>query len=130
MSGVMTKVAVYGFIRIVFDLLGSPPWWWGMVCSRSAARTAVIGILYATLQHDLKKLLAYSTVENIGVIFAGLGLALAFRASGMRDAAALAATAALFHVFNHAMFKSLLVLRRRLPCSTPRASATSRSSAG
>jgi hydrogenase-4 component B len=108
MSGVMTKVAVYGFIRIVFDLLGSPPWWWGMTLLAFGGATAVIGILYATLQRDLKKLLAYSTVENIGVIFAGLGLALAFRASGMRDAAALAASAALFHVFNHATFKSLL----------------------
>jgi hydrogenase-4 component B len=70
--------------------------------------TAVIGILYATLQSDVKKLLAYSTVENIGFVFAGLGLALAFKASGMPNAAALAATAALFHVFNHATFKSLL----------------------
>jgi hypothetical protein len=108
MSGVMTKVAVYGFIRIVFDLLGSPPWWWGAVLLAIGGATAFIGILSATLQRDLKKLLAYSTVENVGVIFAGLGLALAFRASGLRDAAALAATAALFHVFNHAMFKSLL----------------------
>jgi NADH:ubiquinone oxidoreductase subunit 5 (subunit L)/multisubunit Na+/H+ antiporter MnhA subunit len=67
-----------------------------------------MGILYATLQRDLKKLLAYSTVENIGIVFAALGLALAFKANGMASAAALAATAALFHVFNHAIFKSLL----------------------
>jgi hydrogenase-4 component B len=108
MSGVMTKVAVYGFIRIVFDLLGSPPWWWGMVVLIVGSVTAVMGILYALLQRDLKKLLAYSTVENIGVVFAALGLALAFRANGMQAAAALAATAALFHVLNHAIFKSLL----------------------
>jgi hydrogenase-4 component B len=108
MSGVMTKVAVYGFIRIVFDLLGSPPWWWGMVVLVVGSATAVMGILYAVLQRDLKKLLAYSTVENIGVVFAALGLALAFRANGMLAAAALATTAALFHVLNHALFKSLL----------------------
>jgi hydrogenase-4 component B len=108
MSGVMTKVAVYGFIRIVFDLLGSPPWWWGMIVLAIGGATAVMGILYATLQRDLKKLLAYSTVENIGVVFAALGLALAFKANGMQGAAALAATAALFHVFNHTIFKSLL----------------------
>jgi formate hydrogenlyase subunit 3/multisubunit Na+/H+ antiporter MnhD subunit len=108
MSGVMTKVAVYGFVRIAFDLLGPPEWWWSMVVLVVGSATAVIGILYAILQRDLKKLLAYSTVENIGVVFAGLGLALAFKASGMPNAAALAATAALFHVFNHATFKSLL----------------------
>jgi len=108
MSGVMTKVAVYGFVRIVFDLLGAPSWWWGMALLAIGSGTAVMGILYAVLQHDLKKLLAYSTVENIGVIFAGLGLALAFKASAMPTEAALAATAALFHVFNHSIFKSLL----------------------
>jgi len=108
MSGVMTKVAVYGFVRIAFDLLGPPAWWWSMVVLAIGGATAVMGILYATLQRDLKKLLAYSTVENIGVVFAGLGLALAFKASNMPAEAALAGTAALFHVFNHATFKSLL----------------------
>ncbi|HMK80481.1 MAG TPA: hydrogenase 4 subunit B [Xanthobacteraceae bacterium] len=108
MSGVMTKVAVYAFVRIAFDLVGEPDWWWGMLVLALGSGTAVIGILYAMLQPDLKKLLAYSTVENIGVVFAGLGLALAFKASGLPSAAALAATAALLHVFNHATFKSLL----------------------
>jgi NADH:ubiquinone oxidoreductase subunit 5 (subunit L)/multisubunit Na+/H+ antiporter MnhA subunit len=70
--------------------------------------TALLGVLYALMQHDLKRLLAYHTVENIGIIFVGLGLALAFRADGMATAAALAASAALFHVFNHSVFKSLL----------------------
>ena len=70
--------------------------------------TAVMGVLYALMQHDLKRLLAYHTVENIGIIFIGLGLALAFKAHGMPLAAALALTAALFHVFNHSLFKSLL----------------------
>ena len=82
MSGVMTKVAVYGFVRIVFDLLGPPDWWWSMVVLGVGGITAVIGVLYALMQHDLKRLLAYHTVENIGIIFIGLGLALAFKADG------------------------------------------------
>jgi len=108
MSGVMTKVAVYGFVRIVFDLLGTPAWWWSMPVLAAGGITAVMGVLYALMQHDLKRLLAYHTVENIGIIFIGLGLALAFKAYGMDVAAALALTAALFHVFNHSVFKSLL----------------------
>jgi formate hydrogenlyase subunit 3/multisubunit Na+/H+ antiporter MnhD subunit len=108
MSGVMTKVAVYGFVRIVFDLLGSPVWWWSIVVLALGGITAVMGVLYALMQHDLKRLLAYHTVENIGIIFIGLGLALAFKAYGMELAAALALTAGLLHVFNHMLFKSLL----------------------
>jgi hydrogenase-4 component B len=108
MSGVMTKVAVYGFVRIVFDLLGPPNWWWSMVVLALGGLTAVLGVLYALMQHDLKRLLAYHTVENIGIIFIGLGLSLAFKAYGMAWAAALALTAGLLHVFNHSVFKSLL----------------------
>jgi len=108
MSGVMTKVAVYGFVRIVFELSGDPAWWWSIVVLALAGVTTVMGVLYALMQHDLKRLLAYHTVENIGIIFIGLGLALAFKAHGMPFAAALAFTAALFHVFNHSLFKSLL----------------------
>lgn len=108
MSGVMTKVAIYGFIRLVFDLLGPPIWWWGSVVLVLASVTAVLGVLFAVMQRDLKRLLAYSTVENVGIIFIGLGLALAFEANGMVGAAALALTAALFHAFNHSLFKSLL----------------------
>jgi formate hydrogenlyase subunit 3/multisubunit Na+/H+ antiporter MnhD subunit len=108
MSGVMTKVATYAFVRIAFDLAGPLPWWWGTVVLTVGAVTAVMGVLYALMQHDLKRLLAYHTVENIGIIFIGLGLALAFRANGMALAAALALIAALFHVLNHSLFKSLL----------------------
>jgi formate hydrogenlyase subunit 3/multisubunit Na+/H+ antiporter MnhD subunit len=110
MSGVMTKVAIYGFIRIVFDLLGPPEWWWAMVLLFFGGMSALIGILSALMQQDLKRLLAYSTIENIGIIFIGLGLALGFGANAMEWAAALALTAALFHVFNHALFKSVLFL--------------------
>jgi len=108
MSGVMTKVAVYGFVRIVFDLLGEPTWWASMTVLALGGITAVLGVLYALMQHDLKRLLAYHTVENIGIIYIGLGLALAFQTNGMGWAAALAMTAALFHVLNHSLFKSLL----------------------
>ena len=108
MSGVMTKVAVYGFVRIALELAGAPAWWWSIVVLAIGGITAVMGVLYALMQHDLKRLLAYHTVENIGIIFIGLGLALAFKAHGMLFAAALALTAALLHVFNHSLFKSLL----------------------
>jgi formate hydrogenlyase subunit 3/multisubunit Na+/H+ antiporter MnhD subunit len=108
MSGVMTKVAVYGFIRIIFDLVGTLDWWWATVVLALGGITAVMGVLYALMQHDLKRLLAYHTVENIGIIYIGLGLALAFRANGLITPAALALTAALFHVLNHSLFKSLL----------------------
>jgi NADH:ubiquinone oxidoreductase subunit 5 (subunit L)/multisubunit Na+/H+ antiporter MnhA subunit len=108
MSGVMTKVAVYGFIRVMFDLLGEPTWWSSVVVLFLGGLTAVLGILHALMEKDLKRLLAYSTIENIGVIFISLGLALAFKANGMGWAAALALTAALFHVLNHSFFKSLL----------------------
>ncbi|HET6224356.1 MAG TPA: hydrogenase 4 subunit B, partial [Dongiaceae bacterium] len=108
MSGVMTKVAIYGFIRIVFDLLGPPAWWWGLVVLGVGGGTAALGVLYALMQTDLKRVLAYSTIENIGFIFVGLGLALAFQANDLLGAAALALVAALFHAFNHALFKSLL----------------------
>jgi hydrogenase-4 component B len=108
MSGVMTKVAVYGFARIVFDLLGPPTWWWGALVVLLGGVTAVLGVLHALMEHDLKRLLAYHTVENIGIIFIGLGLALAFGANAMPAAAALGLTAAFFHVFNHSVFKSLL----------------------
>ncbi len=108
MSGVMTKVAVYAFVRIVFDLVGAPAPWWAVAVLILGGLTAVTGVLQALMQRDLKRLLAYSTVENIGIVFVGLGLALAFRAAAMPLAAGLALTAALLHVFNHSLFKSLL----------------------
>lgn len=110
MSGVMTKVAVYAFIRVAFDLVGPLPWWISPALLMLGASTAVLGILNAMMADDMKRLLAYSTIENIGVIFAALGLALAFRANGMTAPAALALTAALFHAFNHMTFKSLLFM--------------------
>ncbi len=110
MSGVMTKVAIYGFVRITFDLLGPPAWWWALPPIVLGAITAVLGLLYAVLDRDLKRVLAYSTIENVGVIFVALGLALAFRANGFSQGAAVALTAALLHVLNYSWFKSLLFL--------------------
>ncbi|OAN55220.1 hydrogenase 4 subunit B [Paramagnetospirillum marisnigri] len=110
MSGVMTKVALYGLIRILFDLHGHVAWGWGAALMVIGGVTAVMGVLYALLQDDLKKLLAYSTVENIGVVVIGLGLAIAFKDGGEKALAALALVAALYHIINHSIFKTLLFL--------------------
>src|SRR5260221_6605434 len=82
MSGVMTKVAIYALLRVLFDLVGGAIWWWGGVIMLLGALSALIGVLYAVIQSDLKTLLAYSTVENVGIIVIGIGLALAFKANG------------------------------------------------
>jgi formate hydrogenlyase subunit 3/multisubunit Na+/H+ antiporter MnhD subunit len=110
MSGVMTKVAVYAAVRLLFDLAGPPAWWWGAVVMIVGGVSAVMGLLYALMQSDLKRLLAYSTVENLGVIYVCLGLALTFAASGLPAGAALALTAGLLHALNHALFKGLLFM--------------------
>lgn len=110
MSGVMTKVALYGLIRVAFDLVGPVAWWTAPPVILAGATTAVMGILFATVDGDAKRILAYSTIENIGVIVAAIGLAIAFRANGMTALAALALTAALFHALNHMLFKSLLFM--------------------
>jgi len=110
MSGVMTKVAMYALIRILLDLRMDVAWQWGEAIMVVGGITAVLGVLYAVLQDDLKTLLAYSTVENIGVALIGLGLAIAFKGSGETSLAALALVAALYHMINHSIFKSLLFL--------------------
>jgi len=110
MSGVMLKVAVYGFIRVLFDLIGDFHWQWGVAVLAVGSVSALMGVLYALMQHDLKRLLAYHSVENIGIIFIGLGLAILFLASGHKVIGAVAFVAALYHTINHAVFKSLLFL--------------------
>ncbi len=110
MSGVMTKVALYAMIRILLDLRAGVPWQWGAALMVLGAVTAVLGILYAVLEDDLKTLLAYSTVENVGVALIGIGLAVAFRDNGEARLATVALVAALYHMFNHSIFKSLLFL--------------------
>lgn len=110
MSGVMLKVAIYGLTRFCFDLLGEVHWQWGVVLLILGTISALGGILYAMMQPNLKSLLAYSSVENIGIIFMVLGLSMIFMANGYPQLAALGLLAALFHAFNHALFKSLLFL--------------------
>ncbi len=110
MSGVMLKVAVYGFIRFVFDLIGDIQWQWGVVVLTIGSISALMGVLLAIVQNDMKRLLAYSSVENLGIIFMALGLALIFIGSNHSGLGALAFVAALYHALNHAMFKSLLFL--------------------
>jgi len=110
MSGVMLKTAVYGVLRVTFDLLGHAQWWWGLIPLALGLLTAVYGVVFAAVQTDMKRLLAYSSVENIGVIFTGLGLAIIFRGVGMAALGALALIALLYHSVNHAFMKSLLFL--------------------
>ena len=108
MSGVMLKTAIYGILRVTFDLLHMQVWWWGVVLLAIGLVTALFGVIFAAVQTDMKRLLAYSSIENIGLVFAGIGLTVLFSAYGMRPVAALALTAVLYHVAAHAMFKSLL----------------------
>jgi formate hydrogenlyase subunit 3/multisubunit Na+/H+ antiporter MnhD subunit len=110
MSGVMLKIAIYGFIRFSFDLLDQILWQWGVVVLVMGSASAVLGILYALQQQNLKRLLAYSSVENVGIIFTALGLSLIFLSSGQTHLGALGLAAALLHTLNHALFKSLLFL--------------------
>ncbi len=110
MSGVVIKMGVYGMLRVTLDLLGGGPTWWGSVVMAAGAASALIGILFALMENDLKRLLAYSSVENIGIVFIGLGAGLMFEARGMQKAAALAFVAALYHTLNHAAFKGLLFM--------------------
>jgi formate hydrogenlyase subunit 3/multisubunit Na+/H+ antiporter MnhD subunit len=110
MSGVMLKTAIYGIARVAFDLLGTPLWWWGVVALVVGLATALFGVVFAAAQVDMKRLLAYSSIENIGLIVVALGLAIVFTAYGMIPLAALALTAMLYHCANHAVFKSLLFL--------------------
>jgi NADH:ubiquinone oxidoreductase subunit 5 (subunit L)/multisubunit Na+/H+ antiporter MnhA subunit len=110
MSGVMLKTAIYGLVRVVFDLIGTPTWHWGLGLALIGAMTALFGILYALQQNDLKRLLAYSSVENVGIILIGLGLAMVFFGSGFPQAGVLGLIAALFHALNHSLYKSLLFL--------------------
>ena len=110
MSGVMLKTAIYGVLRVSFDLLHVQLWWWGLVALGFGLFTAFYGVIFASVQTDMKRLLAYSSIENIGILFLGIGLTLLFHAFGMPRLAALALAATLYHALNHAFFKSLLFL--------------------
>ena len=108
MSGVMLKTALYGLLRVTFDLLGEPVWWWGLVPLAFGLFSAIYGVVFAAAQTDMKRLLAFSSIENIGILFTGVGLAIVFGGVGMRTLASLALVAVLYHAVNHAFMKSLL----------------------
>jgi hydrogenase-4 component B len=110
MSGVMIKIGIYGLVRILVDVLGGGPDWWGVAILVVGALSAVLGVLYALMQHDLKRLLAFHSIENIGIILLGLGAAIILAARDQDALAAMALAAALFHSINHAVFKCLLFL--------------------
>ena len=110
MSGVMLKTAIYGMIRVIYDLIGGIRWEWGLTVLLFGAATSLFGVLFALMQHDLKRLLAYHSVENIGIILIGIGLSMVFIGSGHPVAGALGLIAGLYHTLNHAVFKGLLFL--------------------
>ena len=110
MSGVMLKTAIYGILRITFDLLHTQLWWWGVLALTLGLLTAVFGVMFAAVQGDMKRLLAYSSIENIGLLLVGIGLTLIFHAYHKDALAALSLTATLYHSLNHACFKSLLFI--------------------
>ena len=110
MSGVMLKTAIYGLLRVTFDLQHAQVWWWGVVALGIGLVTALFGVIFAAAQSDMKRLLAYSSIENIGIIVAGIGLTILFKSYGKTLLAAITLTAVLYHALNHAFFKSLLFL--------------------
>lgn len=110
MSGIMIKTAIYGMVRVIYDLIGGVRWEWGVIVLVIGAGTTLFGVLYALMQHDLKRLLAYHSVENIGIILLGLGMSMVFIGFGHPVAGALGLVAALYHTLNHAVFKGLLFL--------------------
>jgi hydrogenase-4 component B len=110
MSAVLIKTGIYGLTRVCFDFLGTPPLWWGVTVLTVGTVSALLGVLYALMEHDLKRLLAYHSIENIGIILMGLGASLMFLHTGHTVLAALALIAGLYHTINHAVFKGLLFL--------------------
>lgn len=111
MSGVMIKMGIYGMVRVFFGFLGPDiPEWWGVLILIIAVTSSVLGVLYALMEHDLKRLLAFHSIENIGIILMGVGAALLFTSLGNTPLAAIALIAGLYHVVNHATFKGLLFL--------------------
>ncbi|MHB8252615.1 MAG: hydrogenase 4 subunit B [Acidiferrobacter sp.] len=110
LSGVLLKVGIYGFLRVVFDLLHTQVWWWGVITLVIGLGTALFGAIYSAVQSDMKRLLAYSSIENMGLVITGTGLTILFMSYHMDVLAALALTATLYHCLNHALFKTLLFL--------------------
>src|SRR3979490_2983475 len=109
MSGAMIKVGIYGLVRML-TLLGPPQQWWGWVLIAIGTSSGVLGVLFALAQHDLKRLLAYSSVENIGIVLLGIGLGVLGLATGTLALAVIGFAAGLLHILNHSIFKGLLFL--------------------
>lgn len=109
MSGVMIKTGIYMFIRMFFYVFHDAPYWWGAVILTLGSVSSLLGVLYALAEHDIKKLLAYHSIENIGIILLGIGSALLLSSSGS-SFASVGLAAALYHTLNHAVFKSLLFM--------------------
>lgn len=110
MSGVMIKTAIYGILRVSVDFLGASVWWWGFIVLAFGAISAVLGVLYALGEHDIKRLLAYHSVENVGIILMGAGAGMIGIAAGQPVLGVLGILAGLYHLLNHAVFKGLLFL--------------------
>jgi len=110
MSGVMIKLGIYGLLRVGFDWLGAGPAWWGVAILLLGASSSVIGVLYALVDHDLKRLLAFHSIENIGIILLGVGAGMLYHQAGLEILALLGLAAGLYHTLNHAAFKALLFL--------------------
>ncbi|MCK9572934.1 MAG: hypothetical protein M0R20_00835 [Candidatus Omnitrophica bacterium] len=110
MSGVMIKTAIYGIIRFVICILGVSSLWWGNLILVLAAISCIVGVICALMEHDLKKLLAYHSVENIGIILLGLGVSMIFLKLNLPVLAVFSLAAGLYHLINHAIFKGLLFL--------------------
>jgi hydrogenase-4 component B len=110
MSGVLIKTGIYGLVRVCFEFLGPPPQWWGVLLLAAGTVSAVLGVLYALMEHDLKRLLAYHSIENIGIIVMGIGASLLFAHAGNSLLSGLALAAGLYHTINHGSFKGLLFL--------------------
>ena len=110
MSGVVIKTGIYGLVRVCAFGLGEPPLAWGVLVLVCGGASAILGVLYALMQHDLKRLLAYHSIENIGIILLGLGAGMMALSAGRPELAAVGIAASLFHVLNHALFKGLLFL--------------------
>ena len=109
MSGVMIKTGIYGLVRTL-TVLGMPPLWWGYLLLSIGIISGILGVLFALAQHDLKRLLAYHSVENIGIIMIGIGVGMIGWSASMPIVAALGFAGGLLHVINHALFKGLLFL--------------------
>jgi len=110
MSGIVIKTGIYGIARLCFDFFGDLPAWAGLAVLLAGVVSGLLGVLYALMEHDLKRLLAFHSIENIGIILMGFGAAVLLRSYGYPSLAALALAAGLFHTLNHALFKGLLFL--------------------